>query len=251
MKASQGVSMNIFVLLFSLFFQSESFAWYMPRETNTVYRYQCEFQFLEGEGVSENSISCLSNQKLGLVQASYTFYLYGSPWGSNIQKKLNTAMYPNPVCEKIQERAHCDSNPQPKFHLSRWPEGIFQVRVQLSPNPQYGIELYGFAAMPDRSGFCPLGLEKVWAYVAKPDSQEFPLPSNFRNRNGWLNNLEVLTEQEAELASFSVYRSPNLVPCAANGSCVDAVFGERELANTYLYEKTQSPVCVIPRTNLE
>jgi hypothetical protein len=239
--------MKFLTIFLALFAFDTAEAWYMPREVNTIYRYQCEYTFLEGEGVSENSVSCPANQQLGFVRANYTFYLYNSNWDSNFAQKMPNVPYTNLICERQVAKTTCDGFPEPKFRLSRWPEGIFQIRIVLAPNPNIGLQQYGFAAAPDRNGFCPYGLEKVWAYVARPETQDYPLPSSFINRNGRLNNLEVLTEEEADFASFSVYRNPNATPCSNNGSCSDATFGEKVLANTYLYEKTQAPVCVIPR----
>ncbi len=240
--------MKLLTIVLSLFAVNSAHAWFMPRELNTIYRYQCEYTFLEGEGVTENSISCPANQQLGYVTANYTFYLYGSNWDSNFSEKMPDTAYENLICGRQVTKATCHGRrPEPKFRLSRWPEGIFQVRILLSPNSNLGLQQYGFAAAPDFNGFCPYGLKKVWAYVAKPDTQDFPLPSSFVNRHGRLNNLEVLSEDEADFASFSVYRIPNETPCSSDGSCVEATFGEKVLANTYLYEKTQAPVCVIPR----
>lgn len=224
---------------------------------NRIYKYSCQRTFFEGEGVSPNAVSCVSGQRLGLISANYSFYLFDNQYDGNRGEKFTSSYFPG-ICGRPEAefaRFSCQSSvPDIRFGLYDRPAGIFHVKVYLSKAPE-GTNLtrsYGFAAYPDAHGDCAPGLQRARAYVARPASitegsiNGYNPPSNFLNLgDGSLNDLVV---DVAQPANFQVIRSPNTVRCAdMTGSCAGAQFGGMETVQNVTYEPMMPNVCVIPK----
>jgi hypothetical protein len=221
-----------------------------PSHINSIFKYQCERTFLEGEGINERWASCPAGQRLGTIQAKYSFYLFASENDSNFSDIGTTYPYQNPICDRSMIAMSCEAAAIEQFGVSKYKEGIFQVGISLTPAPGTGPRLYGFAALPYSNGECPEGLEKVNPYMAQPSSIWEPLPSTFINRNNSLNNFEVRGEN-GHLPMFEISRSANLVPCdVRNGSCRFAEFGPKAVIQTVPYIKLTPSVCVLPKMGL-
>jgi hypothetical protein len=250
-KYLKGVIMKfLFLALGFAFIHSSAEASEMPSHINSVFKYQCERTFLEGEGIGEQWASCPRNQRLGTIQAKYSFYLYASENDSNFSEIGTTYPYQNPICDRAMIAMSCESAAIEQFGLSKYREGKFQVGVNFTAAPGTGPRLYGFAALPDSNGNCAEGLEKLRPYVAQPSSIWEPLPSTFINRNNHLNNYE-LRGANGHLPMFEVTRSPNLVPCdARTGSCRFAEFGPKAVVQTVPYTALTPTICVLPKMGL-
>jgi len=223
-----------------------------PTDISTVYSYQCEGNFLEGEGVTPYQIDCLPYQRLGFLKAKFTAHLFQAESENNFHEKSPDKPYSSSICGRALPRLSCGtSTPEKKFGLSRRPEGIFQTKVILSPGFSAYSRVYGYAASTEANGGCPNGLIKARYFVAKPKTIRVPLPSSFDNELGGQNDRIVQVEGEP-LPAFAVFRRSNTEPCDGAGNCANAVVGPEELAQTAAYEPEsgKQAICVIPRTSL-
>jgi hypothetical protein len=222
----------------------------LPSDIASVYSYQCEATFLEGEGVGPYEMSCPAYQQLGLITAKYTRYLFSSSFENNFQKKEVNHNYSQPLCEKTVSWLSCTkSAPRLQFGLSRTPEGPFQAQVLLAPSFTQGNEVYGYAAMLLPDGSCPEGLVRARLFEAQPESVAEPLPSNFINREGNLNG-QVVGVEGTPVPDFTVSRQKNEMPCDGRGSCRNAEFMQPEIVQEVPYSALDPVVCVVPKEAL-
>lgn len=237
--------------MISLFVQSILFAATataaLPPHQNTVYSYQCEANFLQGEGVSPQQVSCVSGQRLGLISARYSHYLFEGFSGENFSQKGRDEFYPLGVCGKNVMSVNCNlSRAKAEFALAAISDQTFNIAVKLSPNRFTRGTPYGFAAAQVKKGVCPKGLLPVWAYVARPEVVEDVLPNSFANFNGALDSY-VLRGAEGSLPAFEIHSSDNTVPCAyGTGDCSMAQWGEKRLVQSLPYTQARTGICVIP-----
>lgn len=214
--------------------------------TNTIYSYQCEATFLEGEGVGPYNVDCPAYQRLGVLTAKYTHYLFSNEDSDNFYRKGSDEFYLPSICGRQLKKVSCaESKPREAFQLSRYREGNFVVAVSLSPSRAAGAEVYGFAAPQNPDGSCAKGLEARWAYRARPNSEYGGLPNSFQNTNGNLDNWE-LRGKNAESPVFELLRQRNKVPCDGLGNCADAVWGDERISQAVPYQRVQTGICVIP-----
>jgi hypothetical protein len=225
-----------------------------------VYRYGCTRTFFEGEGASSHSLDCPAGQRLGLITAKYSFYLYNSQRGGNMSEKGGDTAYENPLCERSFLKLTCSDNyPDLRWGLYAQRTGPFQVGITMTANPEgeNAVQAYGFAALPDETGNCPTGLVKIRPWEAQPQSiiagsidGKNP-PSSFMNQN---NNLNDRTVEEHQPMSFTVLRRENKVRCAeansadpAPGSCRNAEFETPKEVQNVPYFALSPVVCAIPK----
>lgn len=218
-----------------------------------IFRYSCSRTFFEGEGVSEQQISCLPGQHLGVIAARYNFYTFRSAFDVNAPG--GDSAFPSDICGRNSFlKIQCTGNtPELRYGLYRLNEGPFVVGVTLTraPEGENLSDTYGFAALPDENGVCAPGMEKARAWLAQPASMlpsgpSCPAdgcPSNFINASGALGNTLV---EISHPANFQVARQPNATPCDAAGSCMDATFGGAQEAQSVPYAAISPVVCVIP-----
>lgn len=224
----------------------------LPTSLNTIYSYQCHVRFVEGEGAGEQGISCYANQNLGQLRASYTHYLYAGESRDNFSRRHGDINYATGICGKQMMRAECSrGEPEPKFGLSARAEGIYRLPVMLDAGPQDAFRA-GYAAAMTAGGTCPLGLVPVYGYHARPFTVMQPLPTNFINRDGNLDNWELREEilPGDENATFDVYRRASARPCDFRGDCRGATFGEAHVIQSVPYIQEGQGVCVVPKESL-
>lgn len=186
------------------------------KKVRKIMRYSCTRSFFEGEGVTSAQISCTSGQHLGIITADYDFYLYSSQVDNNVTKKGGDTAWPN-VCNfpYVPLQVNCgNSVPSVRFGLYSESAEPFTVAVSMSANSTpTSTEVYGFAALPDSAGNCPIGLIKVRPWVAQPASMVHPtncLQSNFINTNGSLNNTIVEEATASPTPTFAVTVQPSI-----------------------------------------
>lgn len=218
-----------------------------PLHQNKVYSYQCEANFLQGEGVTANTVACTSGQRLGLISARYTHYLFEGSSGENFSQRGRDEFYSNGVCGKNVLLVNCNvSRTKAEFALAAYPDNLFNIAIKLSPNRFTRGSPYGYAAAQMRKGVCPRGLVPYWAYVARPSTVESELPNNFINFNGGLDSYVIRGANGASPA-FELYARDNTVPCdLGTGHCGGAEWGEKTLVQTVPYIQARTGVCVIP-----
>ena len=222
----------------------------LPTDIASIYSYQCEATFLEGEGITPYGASCTAYQQLGLISAKYTHYLFSSSYESNFRKKGTQVSYESPICEKRLPKVSCvKSAPRLQFGLSRNYEGVFQAAVTMVPSYAHDSEIYGYAALPLADGSCPEGLVPAQIFDAQPESITDPLPSSFMNQGGNLNN-RIVAVQGSPLPDFTVSRQRNKMPCDARGSCENAEFMPSEIVQEVPYSALDPVVCVVPKEAL-
>lgn len=229
-----------------------------PKDATGVFAYSCTHTFLEGEGVSSFSVDCHPSQRLGLIQANYSYYLHRNSRSGNFEEKGSSALFPSPICDKQIERFTCTNNtPELRWGLMRTNARPFVAGITLASNPEssQAPAVYGYAALPDESGGCPPGMAKVRPFVAQPSSiiageldGKNP-PSNFINSFNNLNNTRV---EEGQPTNFQVMRFENSTPCASSasvspapGSCKDATFATGKIVQNVTYTQVSPVVCVI------
>ena len=231
-----------------------------PTNVTGIYNYKCSHTFLEGEGVSSSQVDCIPSQRLGLITASYSYYLHRNRRSGNFDEKGTSSLFPSPICEKQIEQFSCtDSTPDLKWGLMTKNEAPFVVAITLSSNPKttQDSSIYGYAALPDESGGCPAGLVKARPFIAQPSSiiageldGKNP-PTNFINS---FNNLNDVRMEETQPKNFQVTRSENSTPCASSdsvspapGSCQNATFAPGKTVQNVNYTAITPVVCVIAR----
>lgn len=224
----------------------------LPKDVSSIYSYQCTGNFLEGEGISPQSADCPPHQKLGFLKAKHTAYLFHSELESNLHEKLGDKAYSSAICERQIARLNCNSPGKPEFGLSRQPEGIFQTKVILSPNFSAYTRTYGYAALPESNGGCPIGLVKARFYETRPETINSPLPSSFSNEYGSQND-RIVHVEGSRFPFFAVHRLPNTRPCDERGSCMNSRVGAPELAQVAAYEPLagKPSLCVVPGSSIE
>ena len=228
-----------------------------------VLKYSCTRTFFEGEGVSPSAVDCPPDQRLGLITATYSFYLYNSQAGGNLSDKGSNTAYPDAICERQFNKLTCDGAPDLRWGLYAEKSGPFQVGITMtaSPEGENATGVYGFAALPDSAGNCPTGLIKIRPWEAQPQSiiegsiNGSNPPSSFVNQNNSLNDRVVEVSQPAGLV---VRRQANpdtpATRCApavstnpSPGSCKNAVFGGVTTPQTVTYTPITPVVCAIPK----
>jgi hypothetical protein len=224
-----------------------------------IYRYSCTRTFFEGQGVAPTQITCVGGQQLGLINAAYNFYLYQSRVDNNMANKGGDEPFPSDVC-KITSflKISCSNNsPQLRFGLYNASAAPYIVGISMTPAPSGTNSAsvnYGFAALPDSAGNCPMGLVKIRPFVAEPASiikgaldnngNAYPQPSSFINTN---NSLKDTVVEPSAPDNFLVNRSPNATPCAADGTCnTSASFQGSYVAESIPYSALTPVVCAIP-----
>ncbi|MGZ3692632.1 MAG: hypothetical protein ACXWQO_00060 [Bdellovibrionota bacterium] len=232
-----------------------------PNYANRVYKYSCQRTFFEGEGASPYVLSCNQGQRLGIITARYSYYLYDNQFAGNRGSKFTSSNFGS-ICGRPEgefTRYSCNGAPEIRFGLYDSPAGPFKVRVYMTKAPQ-GQDLsapYGFAAMVDNSGNCAPGFVKARPYQALPESitegsipgQNNP-PSSFVNTgDGALADNLIDTAQPE---NFRVIRLANSQPCSVtNGSCANANFGSPTQVQSVSYQARTPVVCVIPKALIE
>jgi hypothetical protein len=228
-----------------------------------VHRYSCTRTFFEGEGVSASAVDCPPEQRLGLITAAYTFYIYNSQLGGNMSEKGSNSAYEQPICERQFNKLTCDGTPDLRWGLYAEKTGPFQVAISMTANPEgeNATGVYGFAALPDSGGNCPTGLVKIRPWEAQPQSiiagsiDGTNPPSSFVNQTNNLNDRQVEISQPS---GFVVRRQANpntpATRCApansadpAPGSCRNVVFGGSVTQQTVTYTGITPVVCAIPK----
>jgi hypothetical protein len=227
-------------------------------KVNKIYKYSCSRTFFEGEGVSTTEIVCQNSQKLGLISATYDYYLYQSKLAGNMSDKFSDA-YWGAVCSRPNAefaRFSCGTSiPDLRYALYAEPVAPFLVKIEMTKAPE-GTDLkvpYGYAALPDTSGTCPTGLVAIRPWLAEPASitagtiDGLNPPSNFLNIGaGSLNNIVIETSAPA---NFVVNRQSNANPCApVGGSCAAATFNLMTPVQSVSYSGLTPVVCAIPKS---
>ncbi|MCO5143378.1 MAG: hypothetical protein M9962_09840 [Oligoflexia bacterium] len=248
------------------------------KKVRKIFRYECQRTFFEGEGVNANAINCTASQRLGIVSAPYNFYLYQSQEDTNFPA-YTVSTFDGDICERTDFfKVNCTgATPVLRYGLYKQSAAPFIVGVTMTKAPEgdNSTEIFGYAALPDNAGNCPLGLIKIRPYVVQPpsiiagmftnpDGQPSP-GSSFINVSNNLNNTLVEAETDAPAAnSYTVTRQPNAYTggpgsggprCNANpppqdeniGSCKNATFAGSTTALTASYNSLTPVVCAIPR----
>jgi len=217
-----------------------------------IYRYSCIRYFFEGEGVSAGGVECPSAQRLGLITATYAFYLYNSQVGGNLSEKFSGAVYENPICNKQFPRLTCNTASELRWGLYSEQSGPFQIGITMVAKPEgdNARGIYGYAALPDSAGNCPTGLVKIRPWEAQPSSIiEGSLgnnpPSSFINQG---NNLNERMVEISQPSNFIVNRQANANPCAVGtGDCSAVGFGGQSQPQSIAFTGITPVVCAIPK----
>lgn len=218
-----------------------------------IYSYSCTRTFFEGEGVSASQIQCVASQKLGVLYADYNFYTYKSPLDFNSQG--GDTAFPSDICGRLEfTKIKCAGRTLDlRYGFYKEQVAPFTVAVTMTRAPEdTSSSIYGYAALPDTAGNCPMGLVKIRPWVAQPASivqgTLEPLtpspPSSFINSGNTLNNTVV---EEDTPSNFIVSRQKNAVICdAATGSCTGASFAGVTNAQSVAYVSFTPIICAIP-----
>lgn len=220
-----------------------------------IYRYDCTRTFFEGEGVSPAGITCTASQRLGVINASYNYYIYHANDTTSLNPETDTT-FSSTICGRSDFlKTSCSGTSlNLRYGLYASQTGIFKVGVGFLSGPSGQSQTYGYAALPDTAGNCPTGLIKVRPYTAIPASiisgtaETNSPPSSFINTGGTLNNTVVETTAPS---NFSVNRSKNSVVCdAATGDCSNATFQGFSTTQSVAYSASTPIICVIPASLL-
>jgi hypothetical protein len=227
-----------------------------------ILKYSCIRTFFEGEGVSPSEVICPNFQRLGLISAAYTYDLFNSTAGGNLNEKGSNSAYESPICERQFSKVTCDGTPDLRYGLYAEQLGAFQIGITYVARPEgdNATSVYGYAALPDSAGNCPTGLVKIRAWEAQPQSiiqgsiNGLNPPSSFVNQG---NNLNSRTVDVSQPANFTVSRQPNGTTCAGPpstdpipGSCKNATFNGSTQVQSVSFVGLTPVVCAIPKNLL-
>jgi hypothetical protein len=244
------------------------------KKVRGIFRYTCNRTFFEGEGVSATEVACPALQKLGIISAPYSFYLYNSYTATNNQPpgnlgdKSSGMVFDKLICARQFTKTICNTSPELRYGLYGEQNTLFSVGITMTSipdaptgtasgtNTNTNVQV-GYAALPDTAGNCPTGLVKVRPWVAQPASiiqgsiDGTNPPSNFLNQGNSLNNTQVEADQPS---AFQVSRQSNATRCRdtstdqndPTGSCVAASFNGISIVQTVAYRELSPVVCAIP-----
>lgn len=226
-------------------------------KVNKIYRYGCTRLFFEGEGVTPSAITCVANQRLGLITATYNFYLYQSSLGSNFNLKTTDVGFDEAICGRTSHlKISCTaSSPDLRYGLYSELAAPFTVAISLTAAPigDNTNAINGYAALPDTSGNCPTGLVKIRPWIAQPPSiVSGSLGSNPPSQfvNSGTNLMNTIVELNSQPDPFLVTRQPNQTACANNtnaDNCSGASFGGSTTPHSVAYTALAPVVCAIPK----
>ncbi len=222
-----------------------------------MYRYGCVRTFLEGEGVTATTATCVANQRLGLISATYNYYYWKgvTEAGNFADTDLGTSTVYDPnICNKEVPKLTCDifGAATLRWGLYNTKTGPFQIGVSFSPKGSGTASTYGYAAKTDSAGNCPVGLVKVQSWIAVPQSIVQGMysggtspSSSFINTGISLSNTVLEATQPSD---FLVNRQPNATTCDAASpySCAAATYGGSVQVQSIDYVGLTPIICVIP-----
>lgn len=236
------------------------------KKVRKIQRYSCQRTFFEGAGVAANTITCVASQALGVISATYNYYLYTSQESNNISEKTLDVAFDAAICSNNNFlKLSCSSSTlDDRYGLYAENAAPFNVQITYTAKPEGTptTATTGFAALPDSSGNCPTGLVKVRPWLAQPPSITAGSlgtnpASNFIN-NGSLNNT-IVEDSTTTPSAFSISRAANATPCTAaltsgptdpGGDCSGITLGVSAVAISTTYSGLTPVLCVIPKTLL-
>jgi|GEM_PF-2722231 len=239
-----------------------------------VFRYSCEFSFLQKEGTSTQSFDCTDAQvscdpdgdigkNFCLLKSRFPFFLFSDGLSSNFDLKIADRLYngaggSGKICGLQIKQINCadsDSTPVVKFGLFGEQTGIWDTSVQLGAGPDLSPVSYGFAArVSAASPFdCPPGLVKRVFYKAGGTTGIVTsdiLPTH--NFTSLLSATEVDTPT-ATVSAFTItkFSGAHCNPGQTPTQCQFPASQVLTPVKTVAYDKTgQTEFCVIPSTLL-
>lgn len=155
----------------------------------TIYRYACEFTFLQKAGTTTQSFDCTTQaescdpdgtttKSFCLLKARFPYHLYSDTYSTNFYQKISDKLYngggSDRICGMQIKQIDCVGTtddaygtPSPKFGLFGEQTGIWDTSVSLGAGPDLIPSSFGYAARTSSStNECPPGLEKRIFYRA-------------------------------------------------------------------------------------
>ncbi len=165
-----------------------------------VYRYSCEFNFLQKEGTTTQSFDCTNTQQscdpsgdpsknFCLLKARFPYFLYADTFSTNFQQRVSDRLYngggSGRLCGMQLKQFNCaDQEGTPVLNFGLYGEQVdyWDTSVQLGAGPDLVPVSYGFAARTSAvTGECPPGLEKRVFYRAEINTSDINPSHNFTN----------------------------------------------------------------------
>lgn len=164
-----------------------------------IFRYQCEFAFLQKAGTTTQSFDCTTpdpavhsvvscdpdgteSKNFCLLKAKFPFHLFSDTYSTNFHQKISDKIYngggTDRICGLQIKQIDCVGpttdpygTPDKSFGLFGEQTGIWDTSVQLGAGPDLIPTSFGFAARTSSTtNECPPGLEKRIFYKANGDS---------------------------------------------------------------------------------
>ena len=235
-----------------------------------VFRYECEFNFLQKAGTTTQSFDC-SNQATScdpdgtvtknfcLLKARFPYHLFSDTYSTNFHQKISDKIYngggTDRICGLQIKQIDCVGagsgnfgTPAKQFGLFGEQTGIWDTSVQLGPGPDLIPTSYGFAARTNSSNECPPGLEKRIFYRANgADGITTSDISPSHNFTSGLTSTEVGTTSTTPSA-FNITKYSGGTGGLCNGTtCTMPNSFVSTPVKTFAYSSTgQTEFCVIP-----
>lgn len=156
----------------------------------SVYRYECEWNYLQKDGTNSNTFDCSTQATLCdtgdfcLLKAQFPYYVYADGYSTNFHLKVADELY-NPasgrICNQQIKKYDCTlTAPALKFGLYAEQTGIWATNVALGPAPGITATSMGFAAkVSTTTNLCPPGLEKRVFWTVTVDTSTILPTHNF------------------------------------------------------------------------
>lgn len=150
----------------------------------SIYRYTCEYNFLQKNGTTTQTFDCSDGQGVSCVdggdannnfcflKAKFPFFLYAENYSNNFNLKISDKLYgsnTDKICGLQIKQIDCvgtaadpHGSPVRSFGLYGEQTGIWDTAVSLGAGPDITPLNYGYAARPSATApfACPPGLEK-------------------------------------------------------------------------------------------
>lgn len=165
-----------------------------------IYRYSCDFNFLQKEGTTTQSFDCTNtfqscdpdgdpSKNFCLLKSRFPYFLYADNYSSNFHQRVADRLYngggSGRLCGMQLKQFNCadqEGTPVRSFGLYGEQVGYWDTSVQLVAGPDLGPTSYGFAARPSATtNECPPGLEKRIFYRVDIYTSDINPSHNFTN----------------------------------------------------------------------
>jgi hypothetical protein len=239
----------------------------------TVYRYDCEYNFLQKAGTTSTFFDCSSSGSLCwdnggqagdfcILQSKFPFHLFSDNYSTNLNTKVADKLYgvgaEDRICGAQIKQFDCagaSGTPVPQFAIFAEQTGIFDTAIQLSAGPDISLSTYGFAAKTSTfngSVVCPPGMVRQVFYGTTTDTSDLGNDSNYPNAFALREmSSPTVTPEVVQVNKLRGKLNGSTLEGDCNGTACAPPRDPDGQVTTFTYSSAgQTEFCVIPTTLL-